>query len=109
MKYIGTLAVIFSFALASCATPERLSPPFEAAGNECVEGRNNIDEVLPCLSDRGLEMKRFLWKENLYMYSSSKCRPSSAIFVSACSGLSIVASEKGEIQSWSVSKGYDGP
>ena len=109
MKVINTILLTLSLVLASCATPDKLSPPFEAAGNECIEGRTTIDEALPCLSERGLNMKRLLWKGNLYIYSSSKCRPSSAIFVSACSGLSIIVSEQGEIQSWSVSKGYDGP
>ena len=109
MKVINTILLTSSIVLASCATPDKLSPPFEAAGKECVEGRTTIDEALPCLSERGLNMNRILWKDNLYIYSSSKCRPSSAIFVFACSGLSIIVGEKGEIQRWNVSKGYDGP
>jgi len=103
------LLIILLPTLANCATPTEVANSLEYVASQCLIKGEIYLEAEECLKQHGIKMEKINWKKGLDTYRHGKCKPSDRHFlVGACASLH-VSVKNGQIEEWSIAKGYDGP
>ncbi len=109
MKNSSLAIVLLSLFLFGCATPGKVARTLELVALDCLKKGGDYVEAEKCLNLHRIKMEKINKEKGLDTYTVSRCRPSDRhIFVGACAGLYIDVKCNGQIEKWSIAKGYDG-
>ena len=104
-----SLIILFILFLAGCATPSQILKPIQVAAGECIFQDAKIVQVKSCLEKEGIEIRKLSYETTKDVRRYDKCRPSFYPLMTSCAWIHIEVSASGNVVSWEVGDGYDGP